>query len=222
MKNKTILLQLVELLDMYENEHIGNEQASFQEFLAFVNTRQDCKVENMREMAGNSGDEVKRQSTIYSDISVLVVLLNRYARGYIKKGLQHSLIQTPEEFSFLITLITYESLTKTALIQLQIMEKASGMEVIKRLLKNELIVEFADPQDKRSMRVAISEKGKQLLLEMMPTMSKVTQLIAGKLNNQELHMLHYLLKKLDHLHFELFTKHRNDSLDDLLSIVAQH
>jgi hypothetical protein len=50
----------------------------------------------------------------------------RYAKGYIKKALQESIIQTPDEFSFLITLMTFESLTKTELINKQVIEKTSG------------------------------------------------------------------------------------------------
>jgi hypothetical protein len=62
----------------------------------------------------------------------LVTLLFRYAKGYIKKALQDSIIQTADEFAF--NLITFESLTKTELISKQVMEKTSGVEVIKRLV----------------------------------------------------------------------------------------
>ncbi|WP_313185847.1 hypothetical protein [Sphingobacterium siyangense] len=80
-----------------------------------------------------------------TDISTLLVFMYRYAVVYFKKALKEGPINTLDEFSFLIVLMTYPSLSKTELVQKLIMEKTSGIEVIKRLLKNELIEEFDNP-----------------------------------------------------------------------------
>ena len=68
-------------------------------------------------------------------------MMYHYAKGYIKKALRDSYLQTSDEFSFLITLMTYDSITKGELITKHVMEKTSGSEVIRRLIKRGMIVE---------------------------------------------------------------------------------
>ena len=140
----------------------------------------------------------------------------RYAKGYVKKALQNSPIQTADEFAFLITLMTYESLTKTELINKQIMEKSSGVEVIKRLISMQMIEEFADELDRRSVRVRITPTGRQTIITVLPEMAKVSKVVVGNLTQPEVNTLTYLLKKLDYYHNDIFLNKRNLGLDELL------
>jgi DNA-binding MarR family transcriptional regulator len=141
----------------------------------------------------------------------------RYVRIYIKKALKESPIQTADEFSFLITLMTYESMTKTELITNQVMEKTSGTEIIKRLLKQGLICEFADQDDRRSVRVAITDKGRRVLIATFPGMDAVAKIVIGNLSEPEIRTLYYLLKKLDFYHNDIFQNKRGRSLEELSS-----
>ena len=151
-----------------------------------------------------------------TDITILLVLMYRYAKGYVKKALAGRIIQTADEFSFLITLMTFESLTKTELITKQIIEKTSGTEIIKRLLNQELISEFADPYDKRSVRVAITPKGRMEIASLLPEMGVVSHIVSGNLTPTEINTLAYLLKKLDFYHNDIFVNKRHFSLDELI------
>ena len=156
-----------------------------------------------------------RSTTI--DISILIVLMNHYAKWYIKKVLRDSYLQTPDEFSFLITLMTYDSLSKSELITKQVMEKTSGSEVIRRLIKRGLIVESADENDKRSIRVSITKSGREEILRILPLMSKVSEIVVGNLSAEEINTLSYLLKKLDYFHNDIYINKRGHSLSDILS-----
>jgi DNA-binding MarR family transcriptional regulator len=111
--------------------------------------------------------------------------------------------------------MTHESLTKTELINKQIMEKTSGTEVIKRLLNNGMISEFSDENDRRSVRVKITPKGYQSIAGILPNMSLVSEIVVGNLSEQEIVTLAYLLKKLDHYHNDIFLNKRNTSLEEL-------
>jgi DNA-binding MarR family transcriptional regulator len=140
----------------------------------------------------------------------------RYAKIYVKKALHDSPIQTADEFAFLINLMTFASLTKTELINKQVMEKTSGTEVIKRLAAQGMIREFADETDKRSVRVAISHKGRSEVIRLLPEMAKVSQIVVGNLSDAEIKTLSYLLKKLDFFHNDIFMNKRNLSLEEIL------
>jgi DNA-binding MarR family transcriptional regulator len=151
-----------------------------------------------------------------SDVGILITLMFRYAKTYIKKALQDSPIQTADEFAFLITLMTFDSLTKTELINKQVMEKTSGTEVIKRLAAQGMIREFADASDKRSIRVVISDKGRIEIIRILPEMAKVSQIVVGNLSDAEIKTLSYLLKKLDFFHNDIFMNKRHLGLDDIM------
>ncbi len=69
-----------------------------------------------------------------------------------------------DEYTYLISLLNCESLSKTELNNMNAMEKTSGNEVINRLLRKELIDQRRDEADRRSMRVLLPERDEMSLL----------------------------------------------------------
>ncbi len=214
---KEILIELINLLDQFSSEKQGNEDYSISDFVGFLNSKIGSQDVAMRKIEGNAEPGLKILRTdSNTDTSILITLMFRYAKGYVKKALQNSPIQTADEFAFLITLMTYESLTKTELINKQIMEKSSGVEVIKRLISMQMIEEFADELDRRSVRVRITPTGRQTIITVLPEMAKVSKVVVGNLTQPEVNTLTYLLKKLDYYHNDIFLNKRNLGLDELL------
>lgn len=214
---KEILIELINLLDQFSSEKKGNEDYSISDFVGFLNSKIGSQDVAMRKIEGNAEPGLKILRTdSNTDTSILITLMFRYAKGYVKKALQNSPIQTADEFAFLITLMTYESLTKTELINKQIMEKSSGVEVIKRLISMQMIEEFADELDRRSVRVRITPTGRQTIITVLPEMAKVSKVVVGNLTQPEVNTLTYLLKKLDYYHNDIFLNKRNLGLDELL------
>lgn len=218
MTKSEILTTLINQFFSFDAEKGIREEYSMDEFIGYLNSKSGSQDLVMREISGENKGWFKNEfRNTSSDISILIVLMNRYAKLYIKKVLRDSLLQTPDEFSFLITLMTYESLTKSELIAKQVMEKTSGSEVIRRLINKEMIVETADKNDKRSIRVAITSSGRDEILRILPQMSKVTKIVVGNLNAEEINTLSYLLKKLDHFHNDIYLNKKDQSLSDILS-----
>lgn len=214
---KEILIELINLLDQFSSEKQGNEDYSISDFVGFLNSKIGSQDVAMRKIEGNAEPGLKILRTdSNTDTSILITLMFRYAKGYVKKALQNSPIQTADEFAFLITLMTYESLTKTELINKQIMEKSSGVEVIKRLISMQMIEEFADELDRRSVRLRITPTGRQTIITVLPEMAKVSKVVVGNLTQPEVNTLTYLLKKLDYYHNDIFLNKRNLGLDELL------
>lgn len=218
MKTKEILIEIIELLSEYEDECVqSGSEINMTDFMGFMNSRlipQNVKTDSLRN--DYSGSEVPERDGSDTDISILIVLLFRYAKGYLKKAFKDSCINTADEFSFLITLLTCENLTKTELIQKQIMEKTSGTEVINRLLKLGLIEQWNDKVDKRSIRVKISESGKLELFKILPNMRMVSQIVSGNLSETEKVMLAYLLRKLEMHHNTIYQTKKDYDLGMLM------
>ena len=217
MSKQETLIQLINHLFDFDREQSDRGPYQLQDFVAYLNTRTSAGPLPMRQIGGEEETWIREKNRNQkNDISILLVLLYRYAKGYVKKALRNSIIQTADEFSFLITLMTFECLTKTELINKQVMEKTSGTEVIKRLLNQGLIHEFADQQDKRSVRVAITDKGKKEIVGILPEMQVVSKVVAGNLDESEVATLLYLLRKLDYHHNDIFLHRKNAALQELL------
>jgi DNA-binding MarR family transcriptional regulator len=221
MKSKIILVDLIEHLSAYEIEcdKLGLEMSTHN-FINYVSTKSTDNSSKIDAISGGVDDwrpESMPENKAVTDISILVVLLFRYAKGYMRKALKNSNIKTADEFSFLITLLTYKSLTKIELINLQIMEKTSGIEIINRLISSGFIEQRKDDTDKRSMRISITQKGRFEVISILPQMQTVSQIVVGNLNEDEKKQLNYLLTKLDHFHNNIFQNKRDCELNEILS-----
>lgn len=222
MQQKAVFLELTEAWYDFLEQQSNSAALSLADFSAFLQNKTQQQSVERRQMGGEQESWIdETYNTQADDIAILVVLLYRYAKNYIKKGLAESKIQTADEFAFLITLVTFESLTKSELIQKMVMEKTSGTEVIKRLVKNGLMHEFADTDDKRSIRVALTPLGRQELFAALPRMAQVTKLVSGNLNPTEIQSLSHLLRKLDHAHNLLYMQYRQASLEELQAQMDQ-
>ncbi len=220
MKSKEILLELIEHLSEYENNCTNTETSlNTGDFLGYLNMK--LKPQSLKRNQVSGGREEWRfeqfnDNNLATDISILVAVMFRYTKGYIKKALKDSILNTADEFSFLITLLTYESITKIELINLQVMEKTSGNEIINRLIKLGLANQELNQDDKRSLRISISEKGRTELMNVLPQMQIVSQIVAGNLNEDEKYALLFILRKLDKFHNHIFNHKRKHELVELL------
>jgi DNA-binding MarR family transcriptional regulator len=232
MPDSALLKELIDRLDDYERTLPGGQKASLDGFAGFLQSGQTMQVPfglvpgtdghsindvgPMRNLDGDQEPWLKEQyGSPVHEVPILVSLMYRYARHYVKKAMKDSKLQTMEEFGFLMALVTRDSMTKTELIQTAVMEKTSGTEVIRRLLRLGLVREFPDPDDKRSVRVAITDSGRVAAFSLLPNMESVAKIVSGNLSPAEIGTLFGLLKKLDHFHNDIYLHRRNASLEDL-------
>lgn len=188
------------------------EQSSVADFAVWV-TVQGHAAQQPRnlEFAENIGGYELEVS-----IGTLVICLNRYSRLLVKKGLAGFPELVSEDFTYLYTLMDVESMTKIQLIEKNVHEKPTGLEVIKRLLKHGLVDERNDENDKRSKRVFLTNKGKALFFATIEQMNKVALIVSGNLTADEKRQLHTLLKKLQDFHDPIYLSNKEISIDQLV------
>lgn len=212
MKTKKILFQLIEDLASFEN---SSTELTLDNFILFLNqkhTNIDFTTEVLK--GSINAEELQEFDDNRSrDITILITFMFKYAKNYLKKALENSVINTPDEFAFLITMLRNESLTKTELINNLVTEKTSGVETIKRLIKKGLLEEFKVSNDRKSVHIKITEAGKKSILEITPIMNKVTKVITGNLSESELNTLSSILMKLEVFHNEIYFNEKNSSID---------
>ena len=141
--------------------------------------------------AGRSADSV---------INTSLVHLYRYAKLNAKAAIAGTGFSTPDEFIYLISLVSFGSMTKTALIRLNVHEKSAGMQIINRLIVNGLLEQVALDSDKRNRMIHITPKGTELLNKSMQNIRKATSDVTEPLSQPEKMDLIRLLTKLERFH----------------------
>ena len=106
-------------------------------------------------------------------IAFKVMYLNKELKKQAKSILSASGISSIDEYSFLLHLDYQDSFRKMEIVELHNLEAPTGIEIIKRLLRNKLVLEFPDEQDKRAKRIKITKAGKQELRAIKPKMDSI-------------------------------------------------
>lgn len=213
MKSKRLLTELLDYIELFEQSFPNDEEISMKSFLIFVQSMQEgTEASPTSAVRPNMGQQ--REVSIARHLS----LLHRYSKGYIKRALMASeLLQSEEEYSYLASLMSGKSQTKTELNALNAMEKTSGAEIIRRLVAKGLAEERPDERDRRSVLVTITPQGRAELMKVFPQLHTAALLLSAPLQEQQQatldFLLHYLCGSLSTL-----PPAKNDSdLTELLS-----
>lgn len=206
-----LLTDIIEHFKCYQLETPSGKKSTMGDFGLWLNQQRYL----LDKPVDSSHIEIIGTNEVEVEIGKLIVFLNRYAKLLIKKGLQDFPELVNEDFTYLYALMGCESMTKMQLIEKNVHEKPTGLEVIKRLLKNKLISEKDDKDDKRSKRVFLTAKGKKLFFATLTQMGEVSKIISGNLSPTEKIQLFNLLKKLDDFHNPIFLVHKHKSIEEL-------
>lgn len=206
--NYSILQKIIGDLESFEAEN-QSKNGSMEDFVGFLNQKYLGRILTPKPVEVPTENEE-------NNIGQLVAFMYRYAKSYIKKALEESTILTLDDFGYLAAVWQYGNLTKTQVIEKNIHEKNTGMEIIKRLIGNQLLEQHDDEQDKRSKRLKITSLGQAELFKSFDGMLKVSKIISGKLSDTERLQLFYLLNKLHNFHNPIFLNEKDTSVDKLL------
>jgi len=188
-----LVSDIVHWLELFKKENPENEM-SLESFIIWLNSRLFADHHDAQSV---QGDDI-----LDMELSFLLALQNRHYKVYAKRALGESELSSPEGFSFLYHLSLVDSYRKMELIKMHHIEPPSGIEVLKRLLKKELIVEFDDPDDKRAKRIRITDTGRNEIQSIMPKMQMVFKsMTAGMSLNEKVHVVSFL-RQMNDYHFK--------------------
>ncbi len=205
-----LLAEILPYLEEFEEKGSGE---TIDDFVAWMQTTPILKKNSDAKVLKS----IPLQGSVNAQICQLIALMYKYVRFYYKKGFKNSLLQTMEDFGFLATLATFGDLRKNTLIQKNTSEFTSGMEVIRRLERNELIESFPDPEDKRARRVKTTKKGQGVFYQAFPVLQKMGEIATGELTEAEKQQLLELLNKLNYFHNPIFHEEKETPLDTIIT-----
>ncbi|WP_316839447.1 MarR family winged helix-turn-helix transcriptional regulator [Pedobacter gandavensis] len=192
-----LITEVVGLIETYEKDS-EQQNPNIQSFSQWLNqhlkkTASPVLVEPdwLGKSKGRSADSV---------INTSLVHLSRYAKLQAKVAIANTAFSTPDDFIYLISLVAFGSMTKTALIKLNVHEKSAGIQIINRLINTELVTQTTIDSDKRNRMIHITSKGTQLLNDSMQNIRAATKNVTEPLTHEEKMQLIRLLTKLEDFH----------------------
>ena len=208
-----LLHELLDLVERYE-EFRGNAEQSMSNFLRFADQTLEQQT-NSEEPKVGMGGHAYLNAMIARDISFVY----RYMRYFVRKAIKDPPLQTIDEYSYLITLMAKGEMTKTELNNYNVIEKTSGSEIIRRLLKSGLISQTRNLQDRRSLLLSITPKGREVVKELLPRMQQSSDLLLRDLSWDQKIFLHSLHEQLYESNHPLFLTERDSDLAELVEKV---
>lgn len=205
--------ELLDLVEQYE-KLCGSAEQSMSSFLHFA----EHHIEQQRAAEASEAritDDAYLNSMIARDISFVY----RYMRYFVRKAIKDTPLQTIDEYSYLITIMAKGKMTKTELNNYNVIEKTSGSEIIRRLLKSGLISQARNPRDKRSMLLSITPEGRRVIKEILPQMQLSSNLLLRALSWDQKMFLHTLHEQLCESNHPLFLSERDTDLAELVAKV---
>jgi MarR family transcriptional regulator, lower aerobic nicotinate degradation pathway regulator len=194
----SLIRELVNLTEEFEQENIDPKKLNIRCFTAWLSNR----VLKNNHGHLNEPDWIGKDSgrTPESIINTLIVHLYRYAKIYSKNALFNSAFTTIDDVIFLLNLLHFGSMTKIKLIELNILEKSTGIQIINRLINKGFIAEEISVKDKRSKEICITDEGKDALNEIMENIRNASRIVVGDLYEKEKLELIRILQKLEMFH----------------------
>lgn len=220
MNSIEILKDLIGRLENYEKNALDKNALSVDGFIEFI--RPERSLASLQNNFIDKGQTYRQDNPHHVEINIErivaqhLIVLNRYIKFYAKTAFLDSKIKTLEEFSFMITVIQFQQLSKSELIRRNITEKSSGIEIINRLIKNGLMLQVDNPNDNRSHLIQLSEPGKMELYRVFKNMDTLGKIACGPLSDAEKQQLAIILKKLDEFHFDNYSNRELNELGDYL------
>ncbi len=208
----TLLKTLLPFIEEYEKEY-GN--TDIKEFSVFLKNNV-WDYEQDKEIIVD--ENIYRNYKTFPEVefSTLITALYRFVKYYLKETFKPRKFKTLDEFGFLSTIFKEGSVLKNKLITMHLIEISSGSEIIKRLIRNGLVLEYPDSHDKRAKRVELTDLGKIEIIAAFNDMFNVAKLFKGNLSRKEFMYSLEALNKLNLFHWHIFKEGKHLSVKELV------
>lgn len=206
-----LIIDTLKELDAFQKLQSGSENC-LEDFRCYLNQ----KAQEKSSPEDNSVAETEQNSEIENEITEHIIMLGRYSKLVLKKSLENHSDLFNEDFTYLLRLTEFSSLTKMQLIEKNAHEKQSGLEIIKRLVRNGLLQENPDERDRRSTRISLTERGKKVFQDCVKDLDEASKILCGKLQKKEKEHFLHALEKLNAYHQSVYQNLKNPDGEKLL------
>ncbi len=220
MTSVQLLRVLLEKLEAYESTVPDKGALTLEGMVASIENKSGLPELRNSFISADPGPFIGEGKTYPDNIERVIaqhfLFLYRYIKFYAKTALADTTVNTIEEFSILATAMQQHAIPKTELIRKNVIEKSSGIEIVKRLIKAGYLTQSGNPDDHRSQLIMITPQGRQTLFSAFQKMDLLGIIAAGNLDDSEKYQLAILLRKLDQFHFDNYNNKNLHALEDYM------
>lgn len=199
--------QIVELVNLFHQYSQQHPNTTIEEF---------CR----NYLAVKDLEKPKQTQELPKDVllSITVARLSRFADMYSKKALAGLPLSNTDEIVYLMILDAVGTPRKSDLINQNLSEFSTGVEIIRRLAKAGLVEEFPDADDRRTKRIRMTDAGRAVLYGAYPKMDVVAKIVAGSLTEEEKDLLIQILGRLEKRHDEVYNLVKPKTLEETAAV----
>lgn len=208
------IIELLHQVKEFENSDACKPNSTVDDFRIWMNDKKYYD-ESPTKLFKNEKHQV---SFTENEICKQVLLLGRYSKLLIRKGLGDFPELANEEFTYLYRLKDEPFLTKIQLIEKNGHEKQTGTQIIKRLLEAGFLEEKNDKDDKRSKRLNLTKKGEEIFHASVSDVNLTSKILSGKLDKDEKNELLRILKKLNEFHSHIYADYKSADINMIVKI----
>jgi DNA-binding MarR family transcriptional regulator len=204
-------IDLLHQVKEFENSDACKPNSDVEDFRVWMNDRK-YKNESPTKLFKNENHQV---SFTENEICKQILLLGRYSKLMIRKGLGDFPELANEEFTYIYRLKDEPDLSKIQLIEKNGHEKQTGTQIIKRLLEAGFLAEKDDAEDKRSKRLSLTKKGEEIFHQSVEKVNKTSKALSAILNSDEKNDLLKTLQKLNEFHAHIYKQYKGSTIEKI-------
>ncbi|KFF02543.1 MarR family winged helix-turn-helix transcriptional regulator [Chryseobacterium luteum] len=212
------IIDLLHQVKEFENSSTYKPNSNVEDFRVWMNDKK-YSAESPTMLFKNENHQV---AFTENEICKQILLLGRYSKILIRKGLSEFPELANEEFTYIYRLMDEPYLTKIQLIEKNGHEKQTGTQIIKRLLEAGFLKEENDEGDKRMKRLNLTEKGEEIFHKSVENVNTTSKVLSAKLNTAEKNELLEILQKLNAFHSHLYNKYRTMTIEEIMSFYVKN
>ena len=208
------IIELLHQVKEFESSDACKPNSTVDDFRVWMNDKKYAD-ESPTKLFKNENHHV---SFTENEICKQILLLSRYSKLLIRKGLGEFPELANEEFTYLYRLKDEPFLNKIQLIEKNGHEKQTGTQIIKRLLEAGFLEEKNDEDDKRSKRLNLTKKGEEMFHASVSNVDQISKLLSVKLNDDEKKEFLKTLKKLNEFHSHIYTDYKSTDIEIIVKV----
>ena len=205
---------------MNKTVELVNEWAAFESNYPNGSVEDFCRhylinkrVEATEEKGNMVGGMVPPDRTI-----LLMKLLGRITRlflMYAETAKDKTQLKQFEDFNMLNTTFHLGNARKTEVIYNSLNELSTGIDNLNRLKKMGYITETDDLDDKRSKRISITPKGREVLFKCYDVFGRVNKMLLNDMPREDIFLCIQLLKNVEIKFSGMWQQHKGKDFEDI-------
>lgn len=205
-------IPIIEAWETFKNSHPKKDLLEFGYWLIDTQNIQKTVSREKSELDNYFNDNTLKYDYSFqnSEAAFLIWRLSKFIRFYVKPVIIENGLSSQDDFAILAHIDYLKTCSKKEAIEANIIDSTTGIEIIKRLVKQGLITEKENTNDKRQKLISLTKEGKKVLKNIYTGFSGIQDVLVN-MADQEREFLVKILKSLDEFHTSNITEVKKQS-----------